>query len=216
MRVRKWLRGAVRAGEMLLLCAVLLWLGGVRDAGHDLGGTTGGLGALSAGTCPGEGASLSGCVQRPTLYAVLPDGREWTPPAMHACPRWIDGRDRWARLLLLSSLRTMRADLRRGGRHASGHCDRQAVARSTQLLCWKCRCRRHAFLRVFRTAGSRWACRPIVSLYATASCGWSHCLHVQQLEDTMSKFKGNEGAIFALVILVVMALLIVYKMIAGW
>jgi|BioPla2DNA2_1021312.scaffolds.fasta_scaffold33969_2 hypothetical protein len=31
----------------------------------------------------------------------------------------------------------------------------------------------------------------------------------------MSKFKGNEGAIFALVILVVMALLIVYKMIAG-
>lgn len=135
MRVRKWLRGAVRAGEMLLLCAVLLWLGGVRDAGHDLGGTTGGLGALSAGTCPGEGASLSGCVQRPTLYAVLPDGREWTPPAMHACPRWIDGRDRWARLLLLSSLRTMRADLRRGGRHASGHCDRQAVARSTQLLC---------------------------------------------------------------------------------
>ena len=31
----------------------------------------------------------------------------------------------------------------------------------------------------------------------------------------MSKFKGNEGAFFALVILVVMALLIVYKMIAG-
>lgn len=31
----------------------------------------------------------------------------------------------------------------------------------------------------------------------------------------MSKFKGNEGAIFALVILVVVALLIVYKMIAG-
>ena len=109
--------GAVRQAKCF--APAVLRLGGVRDAGHDLGGTTGGLGALSAGTCPGEGASLSGCVQRPTLYAVLPDGREWTPPAMHACPRWIDGRDRWARLLLLSSLRTMRADLRRGGRHAS-------------------------------------------------------------------------------------------------
>jgi hypothetical protein len=31
----------------------------------------------------------------------------------------------------------------------------------------------------------------------------------------MSKFKGNEGAIFAVVILAVMALLIVFKMIAG-
>jgi len=31
----------------------------------------------------------------------------------------------------------------------------------------------------------------------------------------MSKFKGNEGAIFTVVIIVIMALLIVYKMIAG-
>lgn len=132
---KKWLRGVARAGETILLCAVFLGLGGVHDAGHDLGETSGKLGTLSAGTCPGDGSSLSGCVQWPALYAVLTGGREWMPPVIQSCPRWLGGRDRWARLQILSSVRTTRAGLMRCGGYDAGHCDRQAVAHSKQLLC---------------------------------------------------------------------------------
>lgn len=132
---KKWLLSVARAGATILLCAVFLGLGGVRDAGHGFDGTSGKPGSLSAGSCSGDGSSLSGCVQRPALYAVLTGGREWVTPVIQSYPRWIGGRGRWARLQVLSSVRTTRADLRRCGRYDAGHCDRQAVAHSTQLLC---------------------------------------------------------------------------------
>lgn len=134
-RAKKWLRGVVRAGETILLCAMFLWLGGVRDAGQNFDGLPGKPGTLSAGTCPGDDSSLSGCVQRPARYAVLTGGREWAPPVIQSCPRWLGGRDRWARLQILSSVRTTHAGLMRCGGYDAGHCDRQAVAHSKQLLC---------------------------------------------------------------------------------